>query len=178
MVASVKRPRGDILMIVPDGQPPKKYSSHNVVRACEAVFDDWCDDCSGFVKAVLTELSMQNVASLFPNVGQANDIVDAFESSPWTKIKSGALAATMSERQNRIILAGCKDTDNGHVVVVVPGPLNRGRYPTAYWGSLNQPEQSAKYQTINWAWEVGGDQIDKVVYAYAERLHGGASGSW
>ena len=50
---------------------------------------------------------------------------------------------------------------HGHVVVVVPGPLNRGRYPTAWWGSLaGRPD---KDKTINWAWSEA--DRDKVVYA-------------
>lgn len=45
--------------------------------------------------------------------------------------------------------------------MVVPGPLNRGKYPTAWWGSLaGKPDRD---KTINWAW--AETDRDKVVYA-------------
>jgi hypothetical protein len=167
-------------MSVPDGSVPKKYATHLVIKACEDSYDEYCDDCSGFVKAVLGKLGMPAVANHFPGQGMANDIVEGLESPPWTKIDSSVLASRMSEDPSRVVIAGCKDDPNGHVVVIVPGSLNRGKYPTAYWGSLDQPEKSAKYQTINWAWEVGGEQIDSLTYAYApiRAARGGASGSW
>ncbi|WP_216673431.1 hypothetical protein [Paraburkholderia solitsugae] len=164
-----------MIFIVPDGKPPKQYASHPVVKACEECYDDYLDNCSGFVKAVLKKLGLSPVANLFPNLGQANDIVEAFKMAPWTKIASSVLAAKMSEDHGRVVLAGCKDAPNGHVVVIVPGGLTGGKYPTAYWGSKDNPDKSAKYQTINWAWT--GDDIDDVTYAYVTRWHG-ASGSW
>jgi hypothetical protein len=51
----------------------------------------------------------------------------------------------------------------GHVVVVVPGPLAHGLYPTAYWGSTAAGIQK-KNTTVNWAWKK--EDRDKVLYAY------------
>ena len=50
---------------------------------------------------------------------------------------------------------------HGHVVVVTPGSLNRGKYPTAWWGSLGG--NPGKNQTINWAWNEA--DRDRVSYA-------------
>jgi len=46
----------------------------------------------------------------------------------------------------------------------VDGPLNRGKYPSAYWGRLGGV--GAKDQTINWAWSAA--DRDKVIYAAYE----------
>jgi hypothetical protein len=50
---------------------------------------------------------------------------------------------------------------HGHVVVVVAGELNRGRYPTAFWGSLGGP--TGENKTINNAWTP--QDRDNVTYA-------------
>ncbi len=41
---------------------------------------------------------------------------------------------------------GLKADKHGHVVVLVPGPLSHGKYPTAYWGSLGGVPK--KYTTL------------------------------
>jgi len=125
-----------------------------VIKACEARWDAYKDDCSGFVKAVATEVGITLT-------GQANDIVDQMQRLPWKVLKSGREAEEHA-RLNFFVLGGLKATGHGHVVVVIPGPLNREMYPMAYWGRLGG--QGRKATTINWSW----NQIDRdnVTYAY------------
>jgi hypothetical protein len=144
--------------------PLDKWATHRVVVACEKFADAHDDDCSGFVKAVMTELKLDSVVGSLPHSGLANDIVDAFSRSPWHAIESAAIAERLAEDESKLVLGGRKEAGHGHVVIVVPGPLNRGKYPTAYWGSLDHPERSGKYATINWAW--AADDRDSVSYAY------------
>ena len=53
----------------------------------------------------------------------------------------------------------------GHVVIVVKGPLARGKYPTAYWGSLNPAIRAdgGVGTTINFAFNTKAR--DRVTYA-------------
>lgn len=117
-------------------------------------------DCSGFARAVAQDVGVTLT-------GMANQIVDtlAAGSDGWEVLPDGAAAAQAA--QDRLVIGGLRGdrqaqpAAHGHVVVVVPGPLNRGRYPTAWWGSLAKDPRSN--ETINWAWSVA--DRDKVVYA-------------
>lgn len=122
-----------------------------VIAACEARWDGFKGDCSGYVKAVAADLGVALS-------GQANDIVVALRTS-WTKLDGGAAAAAAAER-GRLVIGGLEDSPHGHVVVVVKGPLNRGKYPTAYWGQLGGVGRKAT--TINWSWNTA--DRDKVEY--------------
>jgi len=50
---------------------------------------------------------------------------------------------------------------NGHIVVVVDGPLEHEAYPSAYWGRLGGVGE--RFKTTNWAWRRG--DRDNVTYA-------------
>src|SRR5690242_13325958 len=113
----------------------------SVATACEAHWDAFFDDCSGFVKAVAQELGVTID-------GQANDIVDAMQKFPWKFAASGADAA-LKASIGYLVLGGLKASGNGHVVVIVPGVVLDGKYPTAYWGSLNSVGK--KNTTINFS---------------------------
>lgn len=126
----------------------------SVKTVCESNWDAYLDDCSGFVKAVAAELGVTLN-------GQANDIVDAIQTFPWTKAKDGAEAAVKAS-MGYLVIGGLKAATNGHVVVVVPGAVKDGKYPTAYWGSLGKVGK--KDTTVNWAWVVG--DVDRVIYGY------------
>jgi len=127
---------------------------NKVTKACEAHWEVYKDDCSGFVKAVAKHVGVELT-------GQANDIVDQMQQTPWKVLKSGREAAGQAQL-NFFVLGGLKETGHGHVVVVVPGPVDREAYPTAYWGKLNGTGKKAR--TINWAWKPG--DRDKVIYAF------------
>jgi hypothetical protein len=132
----------------------------DIAAVCEKHFEAHKSDCSGFAKAVATELGVTLT-------GQANAIVDTLKSGAggWVVLADGKTAARTA--LTKLVIAGLRgdaqavSVANGHVVVVVPGALAHGKYPTAYWGQLNSVGK--KNQTINWAWTK--DDRDKVVYA-------------
>jgi hypothetical protein len=128
--------------------------------ACEACFAAHENDCSGFVRAVGTQLRVAIA-------GMANDIVDTLQAGgAWTALADGVEAADRA-KQGALVVAGLRGdeqhdhSNHGHVVVVVDGPLAHGRYPSAYWGRLGGG--GAEFQTINWAWTV--EDRDRVHYA-------------
>jgi len=125
-----------------------------VVRACEADWEAHNRDCSGFVKAVAADLGITLT-------GQANDIVDQIGRVPWTSLNNDGLAAAQKAELGFLVIAGLKDTPNGHVAVITPGPLAQGKYPTGYWGKLHGIGK--KNTTINWAWNE--DDRDNVTYS-------------
>ena len=133
--------------------PGSLNPSARVVAACEKWWSQYKGDCSGFVKAVAKVLGV-------PLTGLADDIVDEIKLPPWMLLGSGVEAAQKASLG--LVIGALKATPHGHVVVVVPGALAHGKYPTAYWGTLNGTgRQNA---TINWAWDAR--HRDKVVYAW------------
>lgn len=129
--------------------------SNPVVAACEKYWDAYKDDCSGFAGAVAGELGILLA-------GQANDIVDLMGTFWWHTLSDGA-AANIHAILGYFVIGGLKkNPGNGHVVVVVPGEVNQGKYPTGYWGSLGGVGKKAT--TINWSWNA--TDRDKVKYAY------------
>jgi hypothetical protein len=126
----------------------------SVTTVCEAHWNAHSNDCSGFVKAVAGELGVTLE-------GQANDIVDAIQEFPWATANDGADAASKALMGN-LVIGGLKALTNGHVVIVVPGSIKDGKYPTAYWGSLGGI--GMKNMTINWSW--GAADRDRVVYGF------------
>lgn len=123
-----------------------------IVEACEKHWAKNQNDCSGFVKDVADELGVALT-------GQANEIIDTMQKSPWSVLKSGAQAKEKAVL-GKFVLGGLKDSPHGHVVVVVDGPLAHGTYPTAYWGSLGGIGKKAT--TINWSWNKS--DRDQVIY--------------
>lgn len=129
-------------------------------EACEACFEAHKGDCSAFARAVASAFGV-------PLQGLANEIVQTLRTGPgWTLLPDG-VAAAKSAHEGKLVMAGLKGFEqippriHGHVVVVVDGPLNDGRYPSAYWGELGGP--GAEDKTINWAWRT--EDRDRVTYA-------------
>jgi hypothetical protein len=134
--------------------------SDRVTAACDVYFEAHKGDCSGFARAVATSLGV-------PLDGLADDIVNTIRGGgSWTPIHDG-VAAAAAIRAGKFVIAGLKGGEqanpdpHGHVVVVVDGPLARGAYPSAYWGSLGGTP--GRDQTINFAWTA--DDRDRVSYA-------------
>jgi hypothetical protein len=125
-----------------------------ILYSSESKWDDYDDDCSGFVKAVCNDLGITLT-------GQANDIVDQIQRAPWLPLEDGK-AAQDKANEGRFVLAGLKDTPNGHVAIITPGSLHRGRYPTGYWGKLHGVGR--KNASISLAWTE--DDLDDVIYAF------------
>src|SRR6516164_2166078 len=111
------------------GTPPVPPPPSPIAAVCEADWDAHKNDCSGFVKAVATDLGIVLT-------GMANDIVDEIASAPWTSLNSDGVAAKQKAEAGFFVVAGLKDTPHGHVVVITPGPLAHDKYPTGYWGRL------------------------------------------
>lgn len=131
-----------------------KDKLEKIKNLCEEKWQKNEKDCSGFVKDVAAGLGIIIT-------GQANDIVDQLSKSPWISCKDG-VEARLKALEGNFVVGGLKATGNGHVVVVVDGPLASGKYPTAYWGSLGGVGK--KNTTINWSWNK--TDRDKVIYAY------------
>jgi hypothetical protein len=113
-----------------------------VVTACEAEWDKWKGDCSGFVKAVAKRLGMTLT-------GQANDLVDYLEQSPaWLNLGSNSGKAISRAADGYFVIGGLKAEPLGHVVVVVKSKAQP--YPVAYWGRYGSVGK--KRTTINWSW--------------------------
>jgi hypothetical protein len=113
-----------------------------VKDVCEKHWDQWKGDCSGFLKAVASDLGITLT-------GQANAIIDAMGRDPWEQLGTDADQAVNHAGMAYLVVAGLKATPNGHVVVIVPGPAKP--YPTGYWGRLHGVGR--KNTTINWAWD-------------------------
>lgn len=129
--------------------------SGRVITLCEKHWQQYRGDCSGFLKAVSGELDI-------PLDGQANAIIDVLSGS-WQSTRDGAQAARLAA-EGKFVIGGLKSMPNGHVVVAVAGPLNRGKYPSAYWGRLRSV--GMKNETTNWSWNT--TDRDNVVYFYCD----------
>jgi hypothetical protein len=132
-----------------------------VVQACEANFQANKTACNFFVEAVGKAVGVTIT-------GNADEITNVLRAGTngWSVLANG-VAAAAAAGQGKLVVGGLKGSQqarpdpHGHVVVVVPGPLAHGKYPTAWWGSLGgSPGQN---QTINWAWTEA--DRDKVSYA-------------
>lgn len=126
--------------------------SERVVMLCEKHWEAHQRNCSGFVKAVAEELQVKLT-------GQANEIVDRIQLAPWSVLASGVQAAAQAAL-GRLVIGGLKAKPHGHIVVVVPGPISHGKYPTAYWGTLGGVGR--RNMTVNWSWSK--NDRDRVVY--------------
>lgn len=137
-----------------------------IVKKCEESWDEKfiasitnSKNCSGFVKSVAQKLGVP-----LPNV-QADGIVDTIEKS-WTKAKTGAEAAKKSS-EGFFVLAGLKSSDQtrqgsqGHVAIIINGPLYRGKYPLC-WGGSTGTAQSKGNKSVGEVWPV--TDRDKVAY--------------
>jgi hypothetical protein len=132
--------------------------------ACEANFAAHSGDCSGFARAVATQLGVTLT-------GLANDIVDTLRGGgAWTALADG-IAASQQAAAGKLVVGGLKGSEqaspdpHGHVVVVVQltegQQLAHGKYPYAYWAKLGGVGD--KDQTVNWAWNE--QDRDNVTYA-------------
>lgn len=99
-------------------------SSRDIIAVCQRNIALFSNDCSGFVRAVA------NACGVFI-VGDANAIVASLD---FGKRLPNGVAAQESAAAGDLVIAGLQAPRHGHVVVVVNGPLNRGRYPYSFWG--------------------------------------------
>jgi hypothetical protein len=139
-------------------------SAHDIIAICQRHIAAHADDCAGFVKAVASECGVL-VA------GGANVIVNTLPASG--RLPDG-LSAARKAATGDLVIAGADAPGNGHVVVVVDGPLNRGRYPYAFWGQYHGIRVGTEerelnvgftrgHGTLNWAFRT--DDLKRVKYA-------------
>lgn len=131
-----------------------------VKAACVRAFPAHSGDCGGFVRAVGADLGVTIE-------GMANDIVETLRAGGrWVKLDDG-LAALASAQAGKLVVAGLRADEqaeqkqNGHVVVVVDGPLAHDLYPSAYWGQLHGTGE--EFRPISLAWTT--QDRDRVTYA-------------
>lgn len=131
-------------------------NADKVIAACDAVWDAWKSDCSGFAKAVAKQLG-------FDLRGQANEIINALKYLPyWQNLGTDPASATTMAAQGYFVIGGLKDNPNGHVVVVVTSASEK--HPVAYWGRLGSTGR--KKTTVNWSWN--GADLKQVEYFAAK----------
>src|SRR4051812_15007230 len=118
------------------------YDAEKIKGWCEEEWERWKSDCSGFVKAVCAHAG----ANL---CGQANHLIDFFESSNfWENLGDNPAAAIAQARAGYLVVGGLKARSHGHVVIVVSS--HPCRHPVAYWGRLGAI--GSKNTGVNWSW--------------------------
>lgn len=140
--------------------------SQALVQACKDSWDDSnltgvpnSTNCSGFVRSVAGRLNKLIVG------GQADDLV-SYMVNNWQAVASGTDAAALAQ-QGVLVVAGLKSSDhtparnNGHVAVIVPGPLYHGKYPCCWCGSSGSA-QSQGDKSVGEVWN--RSDRDNVVY--------------
>ncbi|MCW3110384.1 MAG: hypothetical protein JWQ09_4890 [Segetibacter sp.] len=139
-------------------------NAKKVIEACEANFEEFKSDCSGFVKAVVRSVANTTLQ------GTADDIVDFLNhTNGWTVLSDGDGQAAKEKADNGwIVVGGMMNTEltpirsHGHVVIVVTGDLDPGhkKYPTAFWGMFGGV--GAKNKSLNFSFN--RTDRDKVHY--------------
>lgn len=126
-----------------------------IVDACEAVWEQEfhagfknSNNCSGFVKAVAKKLGVP-----FLQVGRADDIGDYLaKSAEWTLLATTREAASKATA-GAFVVASLKSDQHspkrseGHVAIVVTGPLYRDKYPRCWGGSTGLAQSKGNKST-------------------------------
>jgi len=140
-------------------------NARDIIAVCQRNIKLYPNDCSRFVRSVGQDCGIFLV-------GDANAIVSQLHYTG-RKLADGP-AAAKAARDGELVIGGLISSGHGHVVVVVDGPLNRGKYPYAFWGKykgfiLKTSDEvinvgyTRGHGTINYAWIPA--QRDKVIYA-------------
>lgn len=138
-------------------------NSDKIKQSCSRLIriPENASDCSKFVKSVAEEFSIKLT-------GTANEIFEQLvPDNGWTVLgedESAGKRAAAAAAKGDFVIGARKENVNGHVVIVVQGsPLAHGKYPFAYWGKLNDPDNAGINNTVNWAWNQASR--DSVKYA-------------
>lgn len=139
-------------------------SATDITAICKQEWTAAKADCNQFVRAVANRVGV----SLS---GNADQILSDITKGQWIDHGVDGVAASVAAQAGHLVIGGLTSTElsdqHGHVVVVVPptGPLGKGKYPYAYWGSLNPAirENGGKGLTVNYSFAEG--IRDKVHYA-------------
>jgi len=143
-----------------------------ILDACSAALSNEENqaNCSGFVKDAASKLGIKVGTT---GNGQANDIFDEIDSSPWIPLGTGHAAAVKAAYYALegffVIAAWRNDSGNGHVAVVTDlvGLQNRGavsdRNVAASWGVLNNADLAQENGPIRESF--GSGKREHVKYA-------------
>jgi hypothetical protein len=105
-----------------------------IEELCKKYYDDFDDDCSGFVVAVTKDLGI--------TLPQPADTMISTLDATWQQVGTGSDAANLAQT-GVLVLVGLKSTDqnqidgpvrHGHIAIVAPGPLYRAKYPMVWCG--------------------------------------------
>ncbi len=155
-------------------------------QICEDVHTHFPDNCSGGVKYFAQQYPIDTTDFEDKN---ANGLVDYFDAN-WKSVDTEAEAQKLAD-SGRFVVAGRKDTPNGHVIVILPGGMkdsggyeftdrngktqtaqNKGKYPRAcstasgHWpGAKSKGEKSA---FDPWGSQTKYQEVDYWVYPTAD----------
>ncbi len=135
-----------------------------IIRICREMrtVPENADDCHKFVSAVAAKFNLSLV-------GTADKIMREITGPDWTQHGHDGAAAAAAAAAGELVIGGMTSEAlgdaHGHVVIVVKGGLNRGKYPVAYWGSSNERirPDGALGKNINFSFSE--EDRDNVVYA-------------
>jgi len=142
-------------------------SSRDVIAVCQRRIGLHPNDCAAFVRGVASDCGVILA-------GDANRIVSLLVTG---KRLANGLAARQAAADGALVVAGARATGHGHVVVVVDGPVARGRYPYAFWGQYHgltvgtitaNVGFTRGHGALNYAF--GAAQRDAVTYAAFEPI--------
>ena len=140
-------------------------SARDIIAICQRTLRVYPNDCAAFVRAVAHECRV-------PIAGDANFIASVLLSVG--KLSDGVCAARAAA-SGQLVIAGLDAPGHGHVAVVVDGPVNRGKYPYAFWGQYHGLSIGNEvlnigftrgHGTLNWAFKP--DDLIRVKYASFE----------
>eukprot|EP00903_Cladosiphon_okamuranus_P000941 g939.t1 len=123
-------------------------SADDIIASCKTLWAANKKACNDFVIAVAKDHGV-----ILKD--QADDILKTIQGTGWTREADGK-AAAKAAKEGKLVVGGlpAKDLgdDHGHVVIVVDGSPEHGKYPKAYWGSLNEAirEDGGKGIGVNW----------------------------
>lgn len=111
-------------------------------------------DCSGFVKSVARDVGV------LLN-GDANEIFNAIQLAPWTRLgvgDSAAHLAAVAATNGKLVVGAWRNPsgDNGHVAVIVDTSYSSPTVPhrtraIAYWGTLGAEGEKYAKHSLSWS---------------------------
>jgi hypothetical protein len=138
----------------------------DLIKACQESWDEEnlpgmpnSSNCSGFLRSVAHRLNKTTFG------GQADDMIQYIRNN-WTPVDTGSDAAAWAA-QGALVVAGLKGSEHkpkrghGHVAVIVPGPIYRGKYPLCWSGSTGTA-QSRGTKSVGLVW--APQDRDEVTY--------------
>lgn len=135
--------------------------AEDIIASCKTLWDANKAACNDFVIAVAKDHGVTLE-------GQADDILSAIKDAGWTAETDGK-AAAVAAKAGKLVVGGLTSAElgdaHGHVVIVVDGTPEHGKYPVAYWGSLSEKIREAGGKGIGVNWCFSKAARDKVHYA-------------